>query len=75
MADEGKNTKSASSPPPGKEDMPSFPREQEGADENATEGAQADHSGVREYFLPLYSDFNTEPTVASGFSHHSPLPY
>ncbi|KAM6381907.1 LOW QUALITY PROTEIN: cilia- and flagella-associated protein 44 [Alca torda] len=60
---------------PGKEDMPSSPREQEGADENPSEGAQADHGGVREYFLPLYSDFNTEPTLASGFSHHSPLSY
>ena len=75
MAGEGKNTKSSSSPPPGKEDMPSFPREQEGADEKPAEGAQADHSGVREYFLLLHSDFNTEPTVAAGFSHHSPLPY
>ena len=75
MADEGKNTKSSFSPPSGKEDMSSFPKEQEGADEKPAEGAQADHPGVREYFPLLYSDFNTEPTVASGFSHHSPLPY
>lgn len=75
MADEGKNTKSSSSPPPGKEDMPSFPREQEGAGEKPAEGARADHSGVREYFPLLHSDFSTEPTVASGFSHHSSLPY
>lgn len=74
MTDEGKNTTSTSSPPPGKEDVPSFPREQEGADEKPAEGAQADHRGVHEYFLLLYGDFNTEPTVASGFSHCSPLP-
>jgi len=73
MLDEGKNTKSSPSPPPGKENMPSFPREQEEADEKPAEGAQADHSGVREYLPPLCSDFNIESTVASGFSIHIPL--
>ncbi|XP_064376544.1 cilia- and flagella-associated protein 44 isoform X6 [Dromaius novaehollandiae] len=33
---------------PGKEDVPSSPGEQEGADEKPAEGAQADHSGVQE---------------------------
>lgn len=44
--------------------MPS-PGEQEGADEKPAEGTQADPSGVREYFLLLYSDSSTEPTAAS----------
>ncbi|XP_037245690.1 cilia- and flagella-associated protein 44 [Falco rusticolus] len=48
MADEGKNTKRSSSRPPGKEDVPSFRREHEGADEKPAEGAQADDSGVQE---------------------------
>lgn len=55
--------------------MPSLPREQEGADEKPAEGAQANHSGVRGCFPLLYSDFNTEPTVVSGFSHYSAFPY
>ncbi|XP_042644979.1 LOW QUALITY PROTEIN: cilia- and flagella-associated protein 44 [Tyto alba] len=35
-------------PAPGKEDVPSFPREQEGADGKQAGGAQADHSVVQE---------------------------
>lgn len=31
----------------------SSPNEQEGADEKAAEGTQADHSSVRKYFLML----------------------
>ncbi|KAM9277709.1 cilia- and flagella-associated protein 44 [Cariama cristata] len=62
MADEGKNTESSPSPPPGEEDMPSFPKEQEGADEKPAEDAQADHSGIHEYFPPLCSDFKESKT-------------